>query len=110
MLMMRVGRCRAIIFLGGCLKHIDGFNGGGSEYVFDTDVHGDSWLGSGTHILSPERCRPKRSALCAPLASRSFLPGRPGWVFGIEGSSCKSTPHPAYGSELSTGGGRLVRA
>src|SRR5437016_2547437 len=47
---------------------------------------------------------------CAPLASRSFLPGRPGWVFGIEGSSCKSTPHPAYGSELSTGGGRLVRA
>ncbi len=29
---------------------------------------------------------------------------------GVEGSSCKSTPHPAYGSELSTGGGRLVRA
>src|SRR5260370_28965948 len=49
-------------------------------------------------------------AFCAPLASRTFLPGRSGWVFGIEGSSCKSTPHPAYGSELSTGGGRLVRA
>jgi hypothetical protein len=29
---------------------------------------------------------------------------------GVEGSVCKSTPHPAYGSELSTGGGRLVRA
>src|SRR5260370_17149313 len=29
---------------------------------------------------------------------------------GVEGSSCKLTPHPAYGSELSTGGGRLVKA
>src|SRR5260370_10843803 len=29
---------------------------------------------------------------------------------GVEGSSCKLTPHPAYGSELATGGGRLVRA
>src|SRR5437660_3362831 len=29
---------------------------------------------------------------------------------GVEGSSSKSTPHHAYGSELSTGGGRLLTA
>src|SRR5260370_41286982 len=44
------------------------------------------------------------------LTLMSDLKVRPPVVFGIEGSSCKSTPHPAYGSELSTGGGRLVRA
>src|SRR6266853_5471524 len=33
---------------------------------------------------------------CAPLASRSFLPGRPGWVFGIEGSTCL----PAAGKQV----------
>src|SRR6266436_10017349 len=44
-----------------------------------------------------ERCRPKRGApFCAPLASRSFLPGRPGWVFGIEGSTCL----PAAGKQV----------
>jgi hypothetical protein len=30
--------------------------------------------------------------------------------FGIEGSLFRVDPSPAYGSELSTGGGRLVRA
>src|SRR5260370_13486775 len=44
------------------------------------------------------------------LTLMSDLKVRPPVVFGIEGSSCRSTPHPAYGSELSTGGGRLVRA
>ena len=29
---------------------------------------------------------------------------------GSRDLSCEPTPHPAYGSELSTGGGRLVRA
>src|ERR1700704_6443192 len=29
---------------------------------------------------------------------------------GSRDHSLESTPHPAYGSELSTGGGRLVRA
>src|SRR5260370_39700062 len=43
-----------------------------------------------------ERCRPKRSAFCAPLAFRAFLPGRPGWVLGIEGSSCL----PAAGRQV----------
>src|SRR5260370_21753104 len=55
MSMMRVGRCRAIIFLGGCLDHVDCPNGGGGEYVFDTDVHGGSWQGSGPSTLSSER-------------------------------------------------------
>jgi hypothetical protein len=35
---------------------------------------------------------------------------RPGSAFGIEGSLFRGDPSPAYGSELSTGGGRLVRA
>src|SRR3979411_713279 len=81
--MMRVGGCRAIIFLGGSLNHVDCFNGRGDEYVFDTDVHGGSWQGSGTHILSPERCR--------PYGAR-FL--RPGGVFGIEGSLFRVAPSP----------------
>src|SRR5260370_2541438 len=33
-------------------------------------------------------------AFCAPLASRAFLPGRPGWVFGIEGSLLRVDPSP----------------
>src|SRR6266852_8565175 len=33
-------------------------------------------------------------AFCAPLASRSFLSGRPGWVFGIEGSLFRVDPSP----------------
>src|SRR6266704_630793 len=33
-------------------------------------------------------------AFCAPLASRSFLPGRSGWVFGIEGSLFRVDPSP----------------
>src|SRR5258708_22780347 len=33
-------------------------------------------------------------AFGAPLASRSFLPGRPGWVFGIEGSLFRVDPSP----------------
>src|SRR5260370_27437730 len=41
-------------------------------------------------------------AFCAPLASLSFLPGRPEWVFGVERSSCKTTPLPAYASLHST--------
>src|SRR6266853_2730879 len=53
--MMRVGRCRAILFFCSCLNYIDGFNGRSSEYVFDTDVHGGSWQGSGTPILSPSK-------------------------------------------------------
>ncbi len=110
MFMMRVGRCRAILFLGGCLNHVDGFYGRGDEYVFDADVHGGSWQGS-EGIYCPPSVADRNGArfLCAvdiPVVST----GSPGWVFGIEGSSCKSTPHPAYGSELSTGGGRLVRA
>src|SRR5216684_6490836 len=44
----------------------------------------------------------------AYTVSRAKKPTRS--ASGVEGSSCKSTPHPAYGSELSTGGGRLVRA
>src|SRR6266571_6314764 len=33
-------------------------------------------------------------AFCAPLASRTFLPGRSGWVFGIEGSLFRVDPSP----------------
>jgi len=57
-----------------------------------------SQQGSGTPILSPEPACGRQAKEPIPSAS------------GVEGSSCKSTPHPAYGSELSTGGGRLVRA
>src|SRR5258708_40348573 len=55
MSMMRVGRCPAIFFLGGCLDHVDCLNGGGGEYVFDTDVHGGSWQGIRPSTLSSER-------------------------------------------------------
>jgi len=57
-----------------------------------------SQQGNGTPILSPEPACGRQAK--EPTRSAS----------GVEGSSCKSTPHPAYGSELSTGGGRLVRA
>src|SRR5258708_40283309 len=81
--MMRVGRCRAILFFCGCLNYVDGFNGRSSEYVFDTDVHGGSWQGSESPILSPSNEADARSAS------------------EVEGAFCKSTPHPAYGSATS---------
>src|SRR5438105_1240758 len=58
-----------------------------------------SQQGSGTPILY-RALQTERSAL---FASRMGLPGSRDHPF-------ESTPHPAYGSELSTGGGRLVRA
>src|SRR5260370_42684787 len=44
----------------------------------------------------------------AYTVSRAKKPTRS--ASGVEGSSCKSTPHPAYGSGPSTGGRPLLKA
>ena len=74
---------------------------GGAVNTFSTQT---SMAAPGDFHCDPDRVGVNAEKRDAYTVIRAKKPTRS--ASGVEGSSCKSTPHPAYGSELSTGGGR----
>src|SRR5712664_3585807 len=110
---MRVGGSSAVFFQRGCRTRrfvgVHGLEGWSRKYAFGTvdrfavtrdNVHGGSWL----TVTARGQQREAGCLYCFPREGRWLSSAR------SRGIVLQPTPHPAYGSEFSTDGNRLVRA